>query len=938
MMQPPTLQQCRAMLTFIAATDRNTWVRMGMALHSEYSGDDGFNAFDTWSQSAENYDAKHAHSVWKGFKPGKVRIGTLIDKAKRNGYTLQKDDMPAPAESPAAIEQRARERAEAEAKAQRDSDAKHKRVAIEAQAALDDASDTGTSEYLSRKRCGAHGLKYARDGALLVPMMDAAGALWNVQRIAVNGDKRFLPGGRKSGLLHWVGSPPANRDGRDTILIAEGYATAASLHEACAMPCAVAFDCGNLVHVTKAIRETYPQATIVLCADDDANNKAKHADGKNPGIEKARTVAKTVRGIVAIPKGLRENDTDFNDLAIHAGATAVKACVEEAIAQHHRAHPSPTSNNNHNNNNKGEGDDDDRFMVRDDGVFVRDYDEKAKRSYDAYVCPLLWVRARTRNGEGGDWGYQLEFRDPKRHTKTWILPSRMLAGDGTEYRANLAAMGFEPPQGARERKWLTEYILSRQNNTFASTVRRIGWHDDRNVFVLPKSVIQTSGDEPFILDGEPDPTFRQRGTLDEWRTNVAKLAEGNSRLTFALSCAFAGVLLEPAQQMGGGYHFIGKTSEGKSSTLQLSSSVWGNPSFTKKWRATDNGLEYVCASRCDTFLPLDELSELEPSKMGSCAYMLANGSGKMRNHQGGANKAQHEWRILFLSTGEISVQDHIRDGGNKSHGGQEVRIPDIPSDAGKGMGIFEHLHDETDPKAFAERVESMAAKFYGHAGTAFVEWLCKSQYHSSETLRARLKQIHNEIAPQSAPAQIRRVVDRFALVALAGELATEAAITGWKNGEATVAAFTCLIAWIDSRGGLANRDELDVVRHVREMVASNHRGRYIAWERTQDSKAPNVPNALGWRRKLSVTGHAIEQYDDNATGDCEREAEYVHDGTLFKREFCNGKDMSFVLGVLKARGYLRHDKDRNTLKVRLPGMASGKTANCVVIKSSILED
>jgi putative DNA primase/helicase len=605
-MRAPSLAQCRAMLTFIDATDRETWVRMGMALHSEYPGDDGLNAFDTWSQSADNYDTKHARSVWKGFKPGKVRIGTLIDEAKRHGYTVEKDDTPAPAESPEAAEQRARERAEAEARAQRDTDTKHKRVATEAQTALDGANDTGTSEYLSRKRCGAYGLKYARDGALLVPMKDAAGALWNIQRIAVNGDKRFLPGGRKSGMWHWVGSPHANNNSRDTILIAEGYATAASLHEACAMPCAVAFDCGNLTHVAKAIRAAYPHATIVLCADDDANNKTKHADGKNPGVEKARAAAKAIRGVVVIPKGLRENDTDFNDLAIHAGASAVRACVEETIAQHHRAHSSPASNHNDNNGQNSNGNDDDRFTVRDDGVYVKDYDEKAKRSYDAYVCPPLRVRARTSNSEGNAWGYQLEFRDPRGHTKTTILPSNLLVGDGKEYRAMLAALGFLPPQGMRERRWLTEYILSRPDTVFAQTVRRIGWHDDRNVFVLPKKVIQTSGDEPFILDGEPDPTFRQRGTLDEWRTYVAKLAEGNSRLTFALSCAFAGALLEPAQQMGGGYHFIGKTSEGKSSTLQLSSSVWGSPSFTKKWRATDNGLEYVCASRCDTFLPLDE--------------------------------------------------------------------------------------------------------------------------------------------------------------------------------------------------------------------------------------------------------------------------------------------------------------------------------------------
>jgi len=939
-MQPPSLDQCRAMLACIGADDRETWVRMGMALHSEFDGADGFAVFDTWSQTAEKYDPKHARVVWKGFKPGPVKIGTLIDEAKRRGYTLETGAAQVPQESPEDIARRTAEREQRAKAGKAATDKRHEQAAKTAQTALHDASDTGTSEYLARKGCGAYGLKYERDGALLVPMRDATGALRNVQRIFPTKqpdgtDKRFLPGGLKSGLWHWVGSPSPDSAYNGPLLIAEGYATAASLHEACAMPCAVAFDCGNLIHVAKAIRGLYPHAVIVLCADDDANNTAKHADGRNPGVEKSRTAAKAVRGRVAVPLGLPDGSTDFNDLMQHAGAAAVKACIDAALVP-----DTPAKAANATPTVAYAGATDDRFTVTDEGVFVEMYDPQAKRTYPLRVCPPLWVRARTRNSDGGEWGYQLEFCDPKGKRKTWVLPSRMLAGDGTEYRSQLAGLGFESPQNMRERKLLTEYILTRPQDIFARTVKRIGWHDDRGAFVLPGEVIQHEDSESVYLqsDGEPDTSFRSKGTLDAWRTSVAALAVGNSRLMFAMSCAFAGPLLEPSQQAGGGYHLRGDSTEGKTTALRMAASVWGAPAFVQTWRATDSALEWVCASRCDTFLPLDELKEIEATKIGACAYMLANGMGKGRSNQGAANRPRHEWRVLFLSTGEISVQDHIREGNGKVHAGQEVRVPDIPSNAGAGLGIFEALHNDADGAAFAKRLGNETRENYGHAGPAFVRWLFERADQLSDGIREKVKRAGEALAPPGASQQVMRVVDRFALVAVAGELATKAGLTGWSKGDATEAARTCLNSWVDSRGGLENREEMEVVTHARRMIALHGRGRYNAWERSHDSKAPNVPNALGWRRKLSLAGGVVEMEDENATGNDGREVEYVHDRKVFQQEFCNGKDLKFVLSILKARGYLKCNAGRNTLTVRLPGFEKDKYAQCIVVKSSILSD
>jgi len=113
-----------------------------------------------------------------------------------------------------------------------------------------------------------HGVRFTPDGVLLVPMVDAAGVLQNLQRIApqrpADGgpDKRFLSGGRKSGLFHVIGQA----EGATVLLLAEGYATAASVHEATGRPVVVVrFDAGNLKHVAEALRQCWmPRPTSHL--------------------------------------------------------------------------------------------------------------------------------------------------------------------------------------------------------------------------------------------------------------------------------------------------------------------------------------------------------------------------------------------------------------------------------------------------------------------------------------------------------------------------------------------------------------------------------------------------------------------------------------------------------------------------------------------------
>lgn len=177
--------------------------------------------------------------------------------------------------------------------------------------------------------------KIARAGNLVVPIFSPDTQLVGLQFIGGDGRKLFLKGMKKEGNYHSVGKPPEESNG--VILIAEGYATAARLHEATGYLTIAAFDSGNLSPVGKAIRKKYPKARLVFAADND---RMTVTPVENPGVTKAKEAAEAVSGRVSIPV-FEDGDitrTDFDDLAQQFGLDRVRDTIEETI------NPEPVNN------------------------------------------------------------------------------------------------------------------------------------------------------------------------------------------------------------------------------------------------------------------------------------------------------------------------------------------------------------------------------------------------------------------------------------------------------------------------------------------------------------------------------------------------------------------------------------------------------------------
>lgn len=179
-----------------------------------------------------------------------------------------------------------------------------------------------THPYLEKKKVAPNGLLQDWESNLVIPLRDASGKLWSFQTIDESGDKLFMPGGRVRGCYFQIGKP---EDG--PLIVCEGYATGATIHQATRWPVFCAMNCGNLKEVCTALRELHPEKTIVVASDHDRFTK-----NGNPGVEKATEAAKACGAVMIVPDFPESSKgTDFNDLMAECGDGVVRAQLQAPL-------------------------------------------------------------------------------------------------------------------------------------------------------------------------------------------------------------------------------------------------------------------------------------------------------------------------------------------------------------------------------------------------------------------------------------------------------------------------------------------------------------------------------------------------------------------------------------------------------------------------------
>jgi len=553
-----------------------------------------------------------------------------------------------------------------------------------------------------------------------------------------------------------------------------------------------------------------------------------------------------------------------------------------------------------------------RFFRTPMGIRFVGYPRPKEEPYVTIFCSPLSVEAATRDESGENWGVLLRWYDNDRRSHTRVVKIGNLHCDARQVREDLASRGVRIGASKRDQELLVDFLTHWAGPERALCIgNHFGWR--RDIYVGRDRIFGESA-EAIILqrDSSVVPATSKSGSLNKWRTQVAALAVGNSRLTLGLSAAFSGQLAALCGGEGGGLHLIGESSSGKTTIAIAAASIWGMPKqYMQSWRATANGLEGVALAHNDGFLILDEINECAAQQLGPAVYMLSNGSTKMRSNSTGNPQPVQRWLVQFLSTGEQSLSHVLRDAGMRTNAGQEIRLVEIPVDAGCGYGAFETIHGYATAREFADALKHACGEVHGAAGEAWLKVLTSKKSEIARQLPNLMQEFVASEVPAEAADQISRVAKRFAMVAAAGELATQFGITGWQPGVARSSVARCFHAWLESNDLIcSSRETQAILTQVRSIIEAHGASRF------QDTRHASqvVPNRLGYLKRASDG------------------VEYWVLPTMFNTEFCRGFDKGKVQKVLIEHGLLIPGTDCISQKPRIPCENATKRVYVLIVR------
>lgn len=552
-----------------------------------------------------------------------------------------------------------------------------------------------------------------------------------------------------------------------------------------------------------------------------------------------------------------------------------------------------------------------------------------------WISAPFEVIAETRDESGTGWGLLISWLDRDKRYHQWSLPKKLVHSTGKEIVSELEDSGLNC--AISQNHLLKQFISAVHTKTRLRCVTNSGWHktEQGSAFVLPNGVTLGNGRRAVAFQttrAASGSEYATAGTLEEWQKEIAVYANGNSRLTFALSVAFCGPLLDILGEQSGGFHIIGKSQSGKSTALYAAGSVWGKgdrDGMVRSWRGTSNGTEGIACETSDTLLILDEMGQADSREVGDITYMLANNTGKQRAGRNGEARARKTWRSLFLSTGEVTLATKMGEIGRRAMAGQEVRLVSIQADAGAGMGLFEVLHGMPSAGELADHIRRAARTYYGTASRAYLAELVKERDADEPGLTDGIKGLVDKFEADCLPAgpadgQVRSVVRRFGLVSAAGELATAYDVLPWARGEATRAAKACFQSWLEERGGTDAAEDREAIEQVRAFIEQHGESRFALLG--GDNGDVENPHA----RTISRTG--FRRLVDTSDGS---QWEYLVLPKMWQTEVCRGIDHKRAAKVLCGAGYLLPGDGKNpTVYRRIP--AEGRI-RVYVLSGSIME-
>ncbi|HFR4604765.1 TPA: DUF927 domain-containing protein, partial [Klebsiella pneumoniae] len=662
----------------------------------------------------------------------------------------------------------------------------------------------GESEYLQSK--GLTGFKYPLmpDGSLLLELVDESGAVTAAQTITPQGEKRLIKGSAKRGAYYAVNA----LERPQSVVIAEGLATALTCHLIRTDALTVAaIDAGNLLPVAEVMRRKYPQAQIIIAADNDHQQGGPESGGTNTGKEAAEKAALSVAGWVSLPP--TDNKTDWNDYHQQNGLEAATAAFNDSMYQPQGESVKPQLQAIE-GGKSGQPEKDPlkpHVESRADGVFwvtpKVDKDSGEVINQEAWLCSPLEVVGTGRD----DKDQYLIIRWQAFGVSALTTAAIPLADIGErEGWRTLKAGGINVTTKSSLRAILADWLQRSGARELWRVAHATGWQC--GAYIMPDGEVIGTPEHPVLFNGRSSAAagYTVKGTAEDWRGSVAHLVAGNYSMMTATAAALAAPLIGLAGADGFGIHFYEQSSAGKTTTANVASSLYGNPDLLRlTWYGTALGLANEAAAHNDGLMPLDEVGQgSDPVSVSQSAYALFNGVGKLQGAKEGGNRDLKRWRTVAISTGEMDLETFIAGAGRRTKAGQLVRLLNIP------LSKAVHFHEHRNGKQHADALKEAYQHHHGAAGRLWIKWLADHQQQATEAVR-ECEARWRSLIPADYGEQVHRVAARFAILEAA--LLLSAGITGWDAQTCRDAVQHSYNAWL-REFGTGNKEHQQIIEQT----------------------------------------------------------------------------------------------------------------------------
>lgn len=469
------------------------------------------------------------------------------------------------------------------------------------------------------------------------------------------------------------------------------------------------------------------------------------------------------------------------------------------------------------------------------------------------VCGLCWVDANIIFVDDGSvWkkirGYSIYTGN---HFEIDVPNSEFVNDNKHSLIKKLSDVGLEIAYG--QNKKVMTYLAQQRAAQTIFAVKQIGWHQSNNgrwVYVRPDRIIGESTPPLTLLTKEVSPVhdaIRRSCTLEVEQQHVTNYCSGNDLLIFATGIAFASLMMRHLGIEGGGFHFYGHSSRGKTTLLQMIAVILGNASdpgrnsqgcFIQSWDATNFGIELTAKSCNDIACLFDELHKYSDTKLDSLIYTIAGGLGKSRGSGDLTLRRSNTWLNMVGSTGEHSIPAAIaKISPNKVTTGQQIRILDILVED----NVFPNTHG-MEARQFVEMLKENCAQYYGASGEQFTENLIPivNDAESKSALIQRHKELAINLEKEGMSVEQARVLPRFAAVQLGLQLAIDMQLINITLDEANSAVVKALTGWLNNVDTLSDIER--GIENIRTFIRTQPR-------RFRDANNINdrVTNIVGYR-------------------------------------------------------------------------------------------